>query len=112
MGVVIIRNSAFAGTQHWWPTTPNIVGCYKLRPFAHSVAQSLTCKRTQQLPSSNESKIYLHVANVLVGGGGGEEALGASSVGLILCADTRVRIFKKTRRSNAPQLAVLTQGKL
>ena len=47
-----------------------------------------------------------------LGGGGGEEALGASSVGLILCADTRVRIFKKTRRSNAPQLAVLTQGKL
>ena len=78
------------------------------------VAQSLTCKRTQQLPSSNESKIYLHVANVLVGGGGGggEEALGASSMGIILCADTRVRIFKKTRRSNAPQLAVLTQGKL
>ena len=25
-------------TQHWWPTTPNIVGCYMLRPFAHPVA--------------------------------------------------------------------------
>ena len=22
-------------TQHCWPTTPNIVGCYTLRPFAH-----------------------------------------------------------------------------
>ena len=55
-------------TQHCWPTTPNIVGCYMLRPFAHPVAcccvllgvvaQSLkpirllaTCKRTQQLPT-------------------------------------------------------------
>ena len=51
-------------TQHCWPTTPNIVGCYILRPFAHPVAccwmllrvvaQSLKpvkrlalCKRTQ-----------------------------------------------------------------
>ena len=24
--------------QHCWPTTPNIVGCYMLRPFAHPVA--------------------------------------------------------------------------
>ena len=24
-------------TQHCWPTTPNIVGCYMLRPFAHPV---------------------------------------------------------------------------
>ena len=46
------------------------------------------------------------------GVGGGGEALGASSVGIMLCADTRVRTFKKTRRSNAPQLAVLTKGKL
>ena len=22
-------------TQYCWPTTPNIVGCYVLRPFAH-----------------------------------------------------------------------------
>ena len=22
-------------TRHCWPTTPNIVGCYMLRPFAH-----------------------------------------------------------------------------
>ena len=51
-------------TQHCWLTTPNIVGCYMLRPFAHPVAccwmllrvvaQSLKpvklsapCKRTQ-----------------------------------------------------------------
>ena len=51
-------------TQHCWPTTPNIVACYILRPFAHPVAccwmllrvvaQSLKpvkllapCKRTQ-----------------------------------------------------------------
>ena len=25
-------------TQHCWPTTPNIVGCYMVRPFAHPVA--------------------------------------------------------------------------
>ena len=25
-------------TQHCWPTTPNIVGCYMLRPIAHPVA--------------------------------------------------------------------------
>ena len=25
-------------TQHCWPTNPNIVGCYMLRPFAHPVA--------------------------------------------------------------------------
>ena len=25
-------------TQHCWPTAPNIVGCYMLRPFAHRVA--------------------------------------------------------------------------
>ena len=25
-------------TQHCWPTTPNIAGCYMLRPFAHPVA--------------------------------------------------------------------------
>ena len=25
-------------TQHCWPTTPNIVGCYMLRSFAHPVA--------------------------------------------------------------------------
>ena len=38
-------NFMFCGTyapckrmQHCWPTTPNIVGCYMLRPFAHPVA--------------------------------------------------------------------------
>ena len=25
-------------TKHCWPTTPNIVGCYMFRPFAHPVA--------------------------------------------------------------------------
>ena len=25
-------------TQHCWPTTPEIVGCYMLRPFANPVA--------------------------------------------------------------------------
>ena len=55
-------------TQHYWKTTPIVVGCYRLRPFAHPVAcycvllgvvgQSLkpvklkaTCKRTKQLPT-------------------------------------------------------------
>ena len=27
-----------ANILYCWPTTPNIVGCYMLRPFAHSVA--------------------------------------------------------------------------
>ena len=52
-------------TQHCWPTTPNIVGCYMLRPFAHHVpcccvllgvvvAQSLKPVKllSQQLPTS------------------------------------------------------------
>ena len=26
-------------TQHCWPTTPNIVGCHMLRPFAHHCQQ-------------------------------------------------------------------------
>ena len=55
-------------TQHCWPTTPNIFGCYMLRLFAHPlpfccvllgvVAQILkpvkllaTSKRTQKLPT-------------------------------------------------------------
>ena len=32
-------------TQHCWPTTPNIVGCYMLRPFAHPVACCLMLLR-------------------------------------------------------------------
>ena len=50
-------------TQHCWPTTPNTVGCYILRPFAHPVsccwmllrvvAQSLRPVKlvSQQLPT-------------------------------------------------------------
>ena len=53
------------------PTLLDVTSCVRLHTLLRVVAQSLTCKRTQQLPSSNESKIYLHVANVLVGGGGG-----------------------------------------
>ena len=30
-------------TQHCWPTTPNIVRCYMLRPFAHPVAHPVAC---------------------------------------------------------------------
>ena len=30
-------NSLCKRTQHCWPTTPSIVGCYVLRPFAHPV---------------------------------------------------------------------------
>ena len=29
--------------QHCWPTTPNIVRCYMLRPFAHPVAHPVAC---------------------------------------------------------------------
>ena len=32
------RKTPCKRTQHCWPTTPNIVGCYMLRPFAHPVA--------------------------------------------------------------------------
>ena len=32
------RKAPCKRTQHCWPTTPNIVGCYMLRPFAHPVA--------------------------------------------------------------------------
>ena len=31
------RQATYKRTQHFWPTTPDIVGCYKLRPFAHPV---------------------------------------------------------------------------
>ena len=38
--IVLELNSKTAckRTQHCWPTTLNIVGCYMLRPFAHPVA--------------------------------------------------------------------------
>ena len=64
-------------TQHCWPTAPNIVRCYLLRPFAHPVAcccakfetgQNLaSCKRMQQLPSmlgvvGQQSFVRLHGA--------------------------------------------------
>ena len=32
------REALCKRTQHCWPTSPNIVGCYMLRPFAHPVA--------------------------------------------------------------------------
>ena len=31
-------NAPCKRTQYCWPTTPNVVGCYMLRPFAHPVA--------------------------------------------------------------------------
>ena len=80
-----------------------------LRPLTHHVAcgwellrkvsrteTSQTIKYVQTDASTfnivgTSSKFYLHVANVLVVG----EALGESSVGLILWADTRVPIIKK-----------------
>ena len=33
-------NAACKRTQHCWPTTPNIVGCYLLRPFAFFISRS------------------------------------------------------------------------
>ena len=64
--VFSLRKATCKRTQHCWPATRNIVGCYVLRPFAHAVAcccvllgavaQSLkpvkllsTCKRTWEL---------------------------------------------------------------
>ena len=35
---VKLCKAACKRTQHCWPTTPNIVECYMLRPFAHPVA--------------------------------------------------------------------------
>ena len=32
------RKAPCKRTQHCWPTTPNIIGCYMLRPFAHLVS--------------------------------------------------------------------------
>ena len=32
------RQAPYKRTQHCWPTTPNTVECYMLRPFAHPVA--------------------------------------------------------------------------
>ena len=37
-GYVVELKAPCIPTQHCWPTTPNIVGCYMLRPFAHLVA--------------------------------------------------------------------------
>ena len=39
MGAIAIGSLKAPGkqTQHCWPTTPNIGGCYILRPIAHSV---------------------------------------------------------------------------
>ena len=64
-------------SQHCWMLqVPSV--CTPCCVLSGVVAQSLkpvkllaTCKRTQQLPSSNERKIYLDVANVLVEGVGG-----------------------------------------
>ena len=42
LGVVtplpVISKAPYKRIQHCWLTTPNIVGCYILRPFAHPVA--------------------------------------------------------------------------
>ena len=35
-------------TQRCWPTTPNIVGCYMLRPFAHPIVVLLRVFETGQ----------------------------------------------------------------
>ena len=66
-------------TQHCWPTTPNIVGCYMLRPFAHHVpcccvllgvvvAQSLKPVKllSQQLPTSHACVDLLQFARSLL----------------------------------------------
>ena len=37
-GYVVELKAPCIRTQHCWPTTPNIVGCYMLRPFAPLVA--------------------------------------------------------------------------
>ena len=34
---VVVLLTLCKRTQHCWPTTPSIVGCYVLRPFAHPV---------------------------------------------------------------------------
>ena len=75
--------------QYFWPTNPNIVGCYVLRPFAHPVAccwmllrvvaQSLKPVKlfSQQLPTfllfrdrrsvAQQCWIHLHSSSNIVG---------------------------------------------
>ena len=106
-------------------TLLDITCCVRLHTMLHVVgsccAKSVelkpvkllsTCKRTHQLSTLlalRAMKFYLHVANVLVVG----EALGESSVGLILWADTRVPIIKKkTRGSNAPGVGSFDTGQV
>ena len=76
-------------TQHFWPTTPKIVGCYMLRPFAHLFACCLMLLRvaahslkpvklfSQQLPAfllfrdrrsvAQQCWIRLHSSSNIVG---------------------------------------------
>ena len=76
-------------TQRCWPTTPNIVGCYMLRPFSHPVARCRTLLRvaaqslkpeklfSQQLPTfllfrdrrsvAQQCWIRLHSSSNIVG---------------------------------------------
>ena len=35
--LLTIYKAPLKRAQHCWPTTPNVVGCYMLRPFAHPV---------------------------------------------------------------------------
>ena len=49
--------ATFKRTQHCWPTTPNIVGCYILHTFAHPVACCWELLRKVW----KRSNVYLHV---------------------------------------------------
>ena len=56
MSPVLVRELCFCKapwkrTQHCWPTTPNIVGCYILRPFAHCSQKKMVKLLRQYLPT-------------------------------------------------------------
>ena len=91
-------------THYCWPTTPNIVGCYMLCPFAHPVAccwmlllvvaQSLKPVKLfrQQLPTfllfhdrrsvAQQCWIRLHSSSNIVGAGHAHNALFTMTYGL------------------------------
>ena len=96
-------------TQRCWPTTPNIVRCYTLRPFAHPVAccwmllrvvaQSLKPVKlfSQQLPTfllfldrrsvAQQCWIRLHSSSNIVGATHAHYAWFAKTYGLYPCHD-------------------------
>ena len=45
--VVVVASATGKRMQHCWPTTPNIAGCYMLRPFAHWAPRTANVKKSR-----------------------------------------------------------------